>query len=278
MKKMTEEVNRIQGPLYLLRSLRQEMLRATKALEDSRLDLADRHLLRLAHVSRPYNESHASQVVSLAHALRAEVRAEGVARVLAIADDLKNGKAKDAAAKLDQALGTPYLATTYRAELERLKPWLQTPPAPAAVEMEVARWRALAPPGSASTCAPCSGTGEADCAACLTGSLEEACRTCTGKGQGACLTCAGKGKLAHGGFGGVMRLVVPEPFEAWVIINGKKRKANFHAQRISWSFKPCAGSGRCELATTTVPLDPNRGGGESKSYKISCAEMFDQLK
>ena len=276
MRKMSEDVNKIQGPLYLLRSLRQEMLRSTKALDESRLDLADLHLLRLAQVSRTYNENHANQVVSLALALRAEVRAEGVARVLAVAEDLKNKRVKEAGEKIELALNTPYLATTYRAEFERLKPWLETPPAPAAVEAEVARWRGLMPPGGTSNCSPCSGKGEIDCPTCQNGWIEEPCRHCAGKGAGSCLTCAGKGKLAHGGFGGMMRLVVPEPFEAWVIINGKKRKAKFPAQRIIWSFKPCTGSGSCDLATTSTPLDGS--SGERKAYKLTCAEVFDQLK
>jgi len=121
MKKMDDDVNRIQGPLYLLRSLRQEMQRACKALDDSRLDLADRHLLRLAQVSRPYNENHANRVVAIALALRGEVRAEGAARVLAVADDLKQGRTREAQAKIEDALGTPYLATTYGAEFDRLR-------------------------------------------------------------------------------------------------------------------------------------------------------------
>src|SRR5262245_41499240 len=98
MRKMDDVVNKVQGPTYLLRSLRQEMLRACKALDESRLDLADRHLLRLAHVSRPYNDAHAQRVVGIAHALRNEIRLEGVTRVQAVADLLKAGKTKEAEA------------------------------------------------------------------------------------------------------------------------------------------------------------------------------------
>ncbi|HKS15757.1 MAG TPA: hypothetical protein VJU16_00435, partial [Planctomycetota bacterium] len=125
MKKMGEDVNKVQGPTYLLRSLRQEVLRATKALDESRLDLADRHFLRLAQVSRTYNPNHANQVVAIALALRGEIRAEGEARVIAVADDLKNGRAKEAQARIDEAIATAHLATTYKAEFERLGEWLK---------------------------------------------------------------------------------------------------------------------------------------------------------
>src|SRR5262245_2053780 len=274
LKKMSEDVNKVQGSLYLLRSLRQEMLRAIKALDESRLDLADRHLLRLAHVSRPYNAGHANQVVAIALALRGEVRAEGEARVAAIAEDLKQGRAKEAQAKIDDAIKTPYLATTYGAEFERLKEWLKKPPDPAAVEAEIARWRVLMPPGSVSACGPCKGTGESDCALCQSGTVAQTCRNCSGKGQGPCADCSGKGKLVHGGYAGDLRFVIEKEFKAYVVVNGKKRLATLNPQRIFWTVKPCSGTGKCDVTSSTTPLDPNKPAGQSGTFKLTCAEFF----
>lgn len=278
LKKMDDNVNQIQGPTYLLRSLRQEMQRAIQALEDSRLDLADRHLMRLAQVSRPYNENHANQVVAIALALRGEIRTEGTARVLSVAEDLKAGKSKDAEAKIDDAVNTPYLATTYRAEFERLREWLKKPPEPAVLDAELARWRGLMPPGAASTCATCKATGEVDCTACLGGTVAQACRNCTGSGQAACPLCAGKGRLSHGGFGGDLRLVIDKEFSGKIKHKGKWRVAIFHPQRIFWFLKPCSGAGRCDLRTSTTPLDPNKPAGDSGTYVLPCTEILDQIK
>lgn len=278
MKKMDDDLNKIQGPLYLLRSLRQETQRACKALDDSRLDLADRHLLRLAQVSRPYNENHANRVVAIALALRGEVRAEGAARVLAVADDLKQGRTKEAQARIEDALATPYLATTYAAEFDRLREWLKKPPDPAAVEAELARWRSLKPPGVATGCATCGGAGESDCATCQAGTIAQPCRTCSGKGQGACSLCNGKGKLVHGGFGGELRLLIEKDFKAKIIHEGKTRIATYDAQRIFWNLRTCAGTGKVEIRTSTTPLDPNKAAGGAKTLALTCGQVYDQLK
>ncbi len=279
LKKMDEELNRIQGPLYLLRSLRQEMLRATKALDESRLDLADRHFLRLAHMSRPYNENHANRVVAIAFALRGEIRGEGVALALAVAEDLKQGRVKEAQARIDEAVATPHLATTYRAEFERLRAWLAKPPDPAAVEAELARWRALAPPGSVTACGPCKGSGESDCAMCQGGTLPQSCRNCAGKGEGPCALCLGKGKLVHGGFAGDLHLRVDKDFKAMVTDdNGKVLgRGTFWAQRIIWTLKPCGGKNAVHLHGRSTPVDPAKEKKDEKLVK-TCNWVYTNLQ
>ena len=42
LRKMDEQVNAIKGPTYVMFSLRQEMARALKALDESRLDAVER--------------------------------------------------------------------------------------------------------------------------------------------------------------------------------------------------------------------------------------------
>jgi len=278
MKKMGEDVTKISGPTYLLRSLRQEMLRSTKALDESKLDLADRHFLRLAQVSRTYNPNHANQVVSIALALRGEIRFEGAALAAAVAEDLKQGRAKEAQARIDNAVATAHLATTYMAEVERLREWVKKPPEPAAVEAEIARWRAMMPPGSLSSCVPCKGTGEADCEACLSGTVAQTCRNCTGKGQASCAHCSGKGKIVHAGYGGDLRFLIEKSFKAYVVVNGKRRLADIHPQRMFWTLKPCKGTGKCEIRSSSTPLDPNKAAGQGGKFELTCAELFDQIK
>ena len=276
LKKMDEDVNRIQGPLYLLRSLRQEMLRACKALDDSRLDLAELHLLRLAQVSRPYNENHANRIVAIALALRGEVRAEGSARALAVAEDLKQGRTKEAQAKIDEAINIPALATTYRAEFERLREWLKKPPDAAALEAELARWKKLRPPGFATTCATCASTGEVDCAFCLGGTVAQSCRSCSGKGENACPLCNGKGRLAHGGFAGELVLRIDKEFKYHVA--GERRNRIVHPQRIFYTFRPCGGKGSFEIKTLSNPLDPNKGAGSPERHTLKCGDFYAQIQ
>jgi len=276
LKKFDAERTAIQGPLYLLRSLQNEIRLALKALDDSRFDQADQHLLRLAEVSRPYNEEHARRVVAIALELRAEVRADGAALVLAVAEDMKAGRAPAAQAKIDEALKAPFLATTYKADIERLKGWLMKAPDPAAVEAEVNRWRALLPPGFASTCAACNRTGETDCALCQSGVVPQSCRTCSGKGQGPCALCNGQGTLPHGGYAGELRIRVDKEFKFKV--PGDKRIWTMKPQRLFWTLRPCDGSGSVDLRTVTNPLDPNAPSGAPERHNLKCGDIFIQLK
>ncbi|HEY3227376.1 MAG TPA: hypothetical protein VGK61_10335 [Planctomycetota bacterium] len=278
LKKLDAERTAIQGPLYVLRSLKNEIHLALKALDESRFDLADLHLLRLAEVSRPYNEEHARRVVGIALELRAEARADGAALALAVAEDLKQGRAAAAQARLDEALKTPFLAKTYRADIERLKEWLKKVPDPAAVDAEVNRWRALMPPGFASACAACKRTGETDCALCQSGIVAQGCRTCSGKGQGPCALCNGAGTLPHGGYAGELRLRVDKDFKAKIMYEGKARIATYDAQRIFWTLRPCSGAGNVDLRTSTTPLDPNKPAGKTDRYLMKCTDLFDQLR
>jgi hypothetical protein len=280
MKKMDEQVNSIQGTLYLLSSLRQENMRALKALDESRLDLVDRHFLRLAHVSRPYNENHANQIVAIALALRGETRADGAALVAAVAEDLKQGRVKEAQARIDDALKAPFLATTHRAEIERLTAWLKTPPDPKTVEAEIARWNALMPPGYALACTTCGSKGEADCASCQTGLVMQSCRTCAGKGQGACALCAGKGKLAHGGFAGDVHFHVDKDFKVKQLDsngNWTKKYYSIPAQKMIWTMKPCGGRNSVQIHSRATPKDPAKEK-KDETFTLKCSDIFQQLK
>ncbi|HZL73258.1 MAG TPA: hypothetical protein VFC86_12425 [Planctomycetota bacterium] len=276
IKKMDEQLNQIQGTLYLLRSMRQEMLRALKALDESRLDLVDRHLLRLAHVTRPYNENHANQVVAIALALRGETRADGAALVAGVADDLKLGKPKEAQARIDEALKSPFLATTHKAEIERLLGWLKAPPDPKTVEAEIARWTTLMPPGYALACATCQSRGEADCGSCQSGLVMQSCRTCAGKGQGACAQCSGKGTVPHGGFAGDILLRVDKLFR-YKNPDGKGNR-RVDPQRIFWNLSPCGGKGTVRLKGRSVYHDPKLTPLPPVELNLPCAEVFAQMK
>ncbi|HTF57788.1 MAG TPA: hypothetical protein VK661_11200 [Planctomycetota bacterium] len=278
LKKLDAERTVIQGPLYVLRTLKNEMFLATKALDDSQLDIADRHLLRFAEVSRPYNEEDARRAVGIALELRAEARAEGATLTLAVAEDLKQGRAAAAQARIDEALNpkTSFLAKTYRADIERLREWLKKAPDPAAVESEVKRWRALMPPGFASACAACNRTGETNCALCQSGLVPQSCRTCSGKGQGPCSLCKGEGTLPHGGFAGELRIRIDKDFK--FKLPGDKRIYTMKAQRLFWTLRPCAGAGSVDLRTVTNPLDPNAGAGSPERHNLKCGELFNQLR
>ncbi|HEU4339324.1 MAG TPA: hypothetical protein VFS19_04585 [Planctomycetota bacterium] len=276
LRKMDDQVNAVHGPLYVLRSLRQEMQRALKALDESRLDAVDRHLLRLAHVSRPYNENHANQIVALAIALRGETRSDGAALVAAVAEDLKQGRTKEAQARVDEALKAPFLATTHRAEIERLNAWVKKAPDSKALEAELARWTALMPPGYALACAACGSKGEADCTLCSTGLVMQSCRTCSGKGLGACALCAGKSKLSHGGFAGDIILRIDKLFRYKVA--GEKGIRRVDPQRIFWNLTPCGGKGRVRLKAYSVYFDPKLKADPPVDLMIPCTEIFAQMK
>ena len=276
LQKMDDQVNAIHGPLYVLRSLRQEMQRALKALDESRLDAVDRHLLRLAHVSRPYNENHANQMVALAIALRGETRSDGAALVAAVAEDLKQGRTKEAQARIDEALKAPFLATTHRPEIERLNAWVKKAPDPKAVEAEIARWTSMMPPGYALACATCGAKGEADCALCQTGLVMQSCRTCAGKGQGACATCGGKGTMPHGGVLGDVIMRVDKMFK--YRLPGEKQNRIVQPQRIFWNLAPCGGKGLVKLKASSIYFDPKLTPNPPFDGTLPCKDVFAQIK
>jgi len=267
------------GRSLLLEAYQSEMKRSLRALEESKLDAVDRHLLRVAELSGPYNPDHSRLVVTIVLALRAEVRSEGAALVRAVADDLGKGRAADAKARIEEALKTPHLAVTHRAEIERLNAWRTAPPTPAAVEAEVARWYALMPPGYKSACAACSARGETDCASCQGGVVAQACRMCSGKGEGPCGLCTGKGTLAHSGFNGEIMLKL----EKEVRIPFRKRRGRttykvYEPQHLYWSFKPCDGKGNFKLKTESKPLDPKIKPAAPTDEDLDCNDLFEQLK
>ncbi|HKS16872.1 MAG TPA: hypothetical protein VJU16_06140, partial [Planctomycetota bacterium] len=124
----------------------------------------------------------------------------------------------------------------------------------------------------------CKGTGEADCAMCHYGTNAQSCRNCEGKGQGSCAHCSGKGRIVHAGYGGDLRFKIESEFKAYVVVGGKKRLATINPQWIFWSVKPCGGTGKCEINSSTTPLDPNKPAGQSGKIHLTCAEIFDQIK
>jgi len=271
----------VQARKILAAGLQDELRRAAAALAEAKLDAMESHLIRAATLARPYSTEYAQTLIAVLLSVRMQVRSEGMELVRACADDVRAGR--NPQERLAAAQKDSILSVTFKDPLSafaaKMKDWQAKAPEPAAVEAEVAKWRAIAPARTSTGCTPCKSAGEVDCASCETGAAVQECPYCAAKGSIECPLCKGKATIAHSGYVGPIRLTLTKAISVKVVLsNGKNAQARLHPQVLTWTLGACDGKGAFPLHTESKPLDSTVKEAAPVDAQQKCERLWQEMK